>query len=284
MKQIVTAIIILIMLLIPSGVYAKDIHEAAIQGDVNKVKEIIQKEPDEVHAKDTQGRTALHRAAQKGNIEMVEFLIASGADMNAKDDNGRTPLIYALDFNNFDIANLLIEKGANVKIADNRGLVALHWAAGLGKEDLAKVLLSKGTDINVRNTFRGWTPLYTAASQGKKEMVEFLLTKGADINITDNIKRNVLTVALESEEPEIAEVLIKKGINTKNKDTMGVTPLHWACYRGYEGIVKNLISQGADVNLVITDGPYKGYTPLKLAKEGGHEDIEKLLKENGAKK
>ena len=41
------------------------------------------------------GMTPLHAAAGKGLKEIVELLIAEGADVNAKDDKGRTPLDLA---------------------------------------------------------------------------------------------------------------------------------------------------------------------------------------------
>jgi ankyrin repeat protein len=49
-----------------------------------------------VNGADTQGRTALHGAAQWGLTEVVKFLHANGADLNASDKRGFTPLDHAL--------------------------------------------------------------------------------------------------------------------------------------------------------------------------------------------
>ncbi len=57
------------------------------------------------------GMTPLHAAAGKGLKEIVELLIAEGADVNAKDDKGRTPLDLAIINNETEIADLLRKHG-----------------------------------------------------------------------------------------------------------------------------------------------------------------------------
>jgi hypothetical protein len=53
----------------------------------------------------------LHRAAYHGHKEIVELLIAKGADVNAKDDDGKTPLNWAIDFKKTETADLLRKHG-----------------------------------------------------------------------------------------------------------------------------------------------------------------------------
>jgi ankyrin repeat protein len=71
----------------------------AIQGHANEA-ELLVTAGANVNARDNRfGETPLHFAtdcfeAAVGNLEMVRFLIAHGADVNAKDGNGVTPLGY----------------------------------------------------------------------------------------------------------------------------------------------------------------------------------------------
>jgi ankyrin repeat protein len=50
----------------------------------------------DVNAIDTQGDTALHGAAQKGDDQVVQFLVDHGAKLDIKDKKGRTPLDAAM--------------------------------------------------------------------------------------------------------------------------------------------------------------------------------------------
>ena len=63
----------------------------------------------------------------KGDIEAVKSMIAAGTDINEK-SVGMTPLMYAARYNRVEIVNLLIAKGADLKIKSNRGFTALEYA------------------------------------------------------------------------------------------------------------------------------------------------------------
>jgi len=56
-----------------------------------------------VNAKSEMGRTTLHSAAREGHTEVIELLIAKGADVNVKDKDGTTPLDMADDKETADL-------------------------------------------------------------------------------------------------------------------------------------------------------------------------------------
>ena len=68
-----------------------------------------------MNAKDKIGGTPLHLAAYSGLKEIVELLIANGANMNAKIDagkwKGQTSLSLAIQNNQTEIADLLRKHG-----------------------------------------------------------------------------------------------------------------------------------------------------------------------------
>jgi hypothetical protein len=80
---------------------------------------------------------------------------------------------------------------------------------------------------------------------------------------------------------DIVELLISKGANVNvvatQGDYKGYTPLIFACKNGNKDIVELLVSKGADLKAVILEGDYKGYTPLMFAVQIGNKDIESLL-------
>jgi ankyrin repeat protein len=71
--------------------------------------------------------TPLANAIAKGDVEAVKKFIEYGADVNEK-SNGCTPLMLAARYNNVEIINLLLAKGANLKTKDDKGYTALRYA------------------------------------------------------------------------------------------------------------------------------------------------------------
>ena len=57
---------------------------------------------------DSEGRTALITAAARGHLDIVQVLLAGGADANIKDKTGRTALFHALEARYDDVADVLV--------------------------------------------------------------------------------------------------------------------------------------------------------------------------------
>ena len=93
-----------------------------------------------VKAKDNDGKTALMYAAEKGQKETVELLLAKGADINAKDKYGKTALMYAARKGYKEIVELLLAKGADINAKDKYGKTALDYAKGKNKEKIVEYL------------------------------------------------------------------------------------------------------------------------------------------------
>jgi cytohesin len=217
----------------------------------------------------------LHEAALAGDIERVRSLISKGADVNEKGPRGKTALHCASEKGHAEVARLLIGKGAYVNAIYRPVGTPLHYAAMTGDKKTIELLLSKGADINAKNR-RGRTPLFEAmasSAAGRKEAVELLIAKGAevpalhlaaymadiekvkkclqdsiDVNAQENAGCTALHVAVNSGKKDIVEFLIRKYANVHAKDSLGVTPLYYAATHNYVDIADFLLSKGADVN------------------------------------
>ncbi|KAG6468081.1 hypothetical protein ZIOFF_072649 [Zingiber officinale] len=68
---------------------------------------------------DSEGRTALHWAVDRGHLDAVKTLLDNDAHVNAKDDEGQTPLHYAALCEREEIAKLLVSRHADPSMKDN---------------------------------------------------------------------------------------------------------------------------------------------------------------------
>ncbi len=126
----------------------KEFIRAAKKGDMSKLNELLASQPGLVEtARDTDGSTALHCAAWKGNIEAVKALLAAGAPVNvhnANDHWGTTPLHAAAHANNTAIAELLIAAGAEINAKDMNGQTPLVHTTFHKANAAAKLLAKHG--------------------------------------------------------------------------------------------------------------------------------------------
>jgi ankyrin repeat protein len=83
-----------------------------------------------IEAMNYDGLTALHLAAQHGNMTAVDVLLRVGAQIDACDGkNGRTALFYAVERNDSPLVALLLTRGANPAVTTYSGCTAVQVAA-----------------------------------------------------------------------------------------------------------------------------------------------------------
>ncbi|NDQ56143.1 MAG: hypothetical protein GZ088_03595 [Acidipila sp.] len=183
-----------------------EIHDAARQGDLEKIQSLLKTNPDLVFSEDDQGSSPLHMAAWRGQKDVAELLLASGADVNAKDNFNITPLQTAAMFDHKDVAQLLLAHKADVNAKNNKGTTSLHYAAISGYKDVVELLLASKADVNARR-IDGDTPLIWAAMTGSKDVAELLLANGADVNANGRNARTPLQVAAVAGHKDVVELL-----------------------------------------------------------------------------
>lgn len=96
------------------------IHDCAREGEIDNLRKYIGNGVS-VNLKDSEGRTPLHWAVDRGHANIVELLLNNHADVNAKDNEGQTPLHYAAMCDREDIAELLVKRNADRDVKDNEG-------------------------------------------------------------------------------------------------------------------------------------------------------------------
>jgi ankyrin repeat protein len=217
--------------------------------------------------------------------DAAEYLLNFGADANKTADDGTTAIFYALSQKNsekdFDLIELLVANGANIDKANLEGITPLILCCNEPDFEFTRYLLEFGADANKANN-DGHTPFFYALQKKSIEIMDLLLTYGADINAIDESGATPLIYSLYSEKIDfhMVKCLVSNGADVNKANKYSTTPLNIACYKNNIEIVKYLIENGAKktINIMNTNG----YTPLKIAIENNNQEMIEYLISQGA--
>ena len=153
------------------------IHRAIVTGHVEIMKLLIYKSKGaDLNTSSCSEHTPLTCAILKENLEIVEELIKSGADVDK--DYGWTPLTMAIHKGNQEITILLTRNAANPNFFDSKNWTPISRAIEEENLEITKLLVDNGADVNMADG-SSWTPVNYAIFKGKKEIVITLLENGA---------------------------------------------------------------------------------------------------------
>ena len=193
----------------------KELLDATKRGDVAAVRSLLEEGADP-NASQGDGLSALHLAAQAGNLDIVKVLIGAGAEVEAKTRIGDyTPLHLASWGAHASAVSALIEAGADPgAVSTTSGVTPLHLAAkATNGESTVRALLEHGAPVDVRESAYGQTPLIFAASYGRTTAIRELLSHGADpatsTEVVDVLKRTVIDKEAQARLQEVATEIRK---------------------------------------------------------------------------
>ena len=119
-----------------------------------------------INKKGDNGFNALHYAAFRGNIKILEKLIQSGADINLKNNSGLNVMHMAAQGDQPNVLVFFKERyDMQVSTLDSVLSTPLHWASYMGAEASVDYLTCWNSDINARDK-DGFTPLHLAVMTG----------------------------------------------------------------------------------------------------------------------
>jgi ankyrin repeat protein len=218
---------------------------------------------------DTDGLTALHRAALSGHAGVLNLLLDRGADANEKNADGVTAFEWASWHNNVNVRKILKERGAKQ---------TLITASIIGDTDEAWRFLESGSDVNATGLF-GLTALIHAANKDHTAVVRLLLDNSADINAKHTDGSTALMWASWHGYGEMVKLLLERGAEPNIKHNQGWTALMAAAWNGHRNVAKLLLDRGADLGT----RDQRGYTASQYAKAGRQKGIMDLLRAYGGK-
>ncbi|MBC8010145.1 MAG: ankyrin repeat domain-containing protein [Burkholderiales bacterium] len=269
---------------------------------------------------DTQGATALHRAVQRAHEDVVTYLLLLGARTDLTDRRGNTPYMAASNWFGLSMdwmrAMLLLAAGDARSPLNHEGLDALGLAVARGNEQSAQLLIWAGADPLASVGEQG-TPMHIACREGQQRLIDLLrrngvtepewvdpvpqkrleqyvkrgllpqvreLVAGGEVSLATlgGKGRTLLTEAVHSRRPDMADLLLELGSDPEQTDKDGGTLLHATTAWDYGSINlfrARLIARG----VALDHADHAGLTPLmKAARHGADWSGLRQLVEAGA--
>jgi len=134
----------------------------------------------------------IHEAALQGNMKSLKQFMDEVTDIDAWDDRQISPLGYAVACGNLEVVKALLAKGASLAAVDGQNNTVLHYAAGYGQKALLEELLQRGDSIWADNKWaelrnnKGQTVVDAARVNRKGQVLDFLRERlGTDVVAVD---------------------------------------------------------------------------------------------------
>jgi len=190
---------------------------------------VLQANPKAANRRDDDERLPIHWATSYNRLPIVEILVErKDFDADVQDGAGWTCLMMAASLKDGDdLVQLLLAKGADPSMTTNNGQTALHFAASKSNLDIAKKLLDNKASAKVKDK-RGQLPLHRAAAIGNVPMLKLLLDHNSPVNATDIDGCTALHHAIAEGHGDTALVLLKAGAVTDKQDHSGAFAINLA--------------------------------------------------------
>lgn len=242
---------------------ASVMHRAAKRGDIDIVKALLKHKPDLSLTLPQNNATALHIAAREGHIEVVVSLVQYGASASVLDNEERTPLAISAEKSHTDVVKFLLEN-----VTDTAELVAIMTNEQISSHEVKQLIVQKiksiDPEIDVSMFFKG-----SVDAVKDSRWDEFLSHKNENVREAARaLANNDISTAVEN-----LTVLLEHMPN----DNI------WQAARS--GSIKNVqswLERGVDINArqKLEKGIYN--TPLCFGITSGNISLVEYLLQNGA--
>ena len=288
-----------------------ELAERAHCGDLDGVKTLIQQHVD-VNMMNSSNQTALYIACVKGHTEIVQYLLDNGASVSL----GAKPLIAAVRYSRYNCVKLLLQYHADANCTNAQGespmsvalqkyhfsiiLLLVHYGAipSESLDDIAVLLLKRAKAehataiqklidrnfIKFTSGSRFLAVFGFAFKRGSLELAERMLwNESYWYSKMEQLYPDAAYYSAKNNWPTVLSKLFEKRVDI-NILTDGKSPLYIACEEGHENVVKLLLNNGADPNVPNEAGVLKALSsPLQITVQHGNVVIFDMLLENGAK-
>ena len=251
------------------------LHAAVVKGDVPMINTLLQHGAC-ANTRPTTKKPALVIAVERGDCDTVRKILEhSEPDLEAKAPGGATALYTAVSRGEKEIVQLLLAHGANPNAKPSGSQPALFKAYKNGYKEIVNIML-EAPSLDVNATPPGGTSiLWHAAEAVDREILQLLLGHGAKVDLKPPGQATAMYRAAVRGDLHTAESLLGYGAKVDAKPPGGSTALWQAADQGNQAIVRLLLAHGANVNAK----PAGSETALTRATKKGNSDMVRLLLE-----
>ncbi|KAL8650706.1 MAG: hypothetical protein Q9226_005029 [Calogaya cf. arnoldii] len=249
---------------------------------------------------DASGLSPFQDAIVQGDMKAISSLLSQGVDIEDYSPTGEKPLMLAASNSHYQVIQLLLDHGANINSTSNKGWTTLMHTVRNGDRAVVQQLIEHGADVNHLSPDR-WTALAEATYRGHRDITALLLEQGADTESRSSHDFTPLMHASYKGDQVAVKLLLGAGANVDVSSNHDETAILLAAAGGYTSIVSILLEAGAAPEPAWARGPNddskegeqqakekavgepedrahaRGWTPLMLASQGGHQEIARIL-------
>jgi len=219
---------------------------AAVIGGHGEIVKTLLARGARVDHRNTRRETALHLAAERGNLAIVTQLLDASADPTALTRNKVTPLMSAAASGKPACFAHLLSLGLTPDAVDREKRTLMHYAALGGSEVILERVAELGVSVTERDR-HGKSPLMFAAEEGSFDGVLWLADHGADLTEKTAKGDTVLHIAARSNASAIQIAgLVERGLDVNAPGLAGTVPLMSAILANRPDAAQGLMRMGAD--------------------------------------
>ena len=228
-----------------------DIVDAAVNGDLATVNQLLVEDNDLLNQQDEFDRTSLLGAAYGGHSALVARLLTLGAELELQNDRGLTATHMACAGNNASCLSLLLDTGASLAARTEFDVTPLMLAACLGSVDCVALLVARGgatLDVDARRGEEndGDTALHAAVAMNRASITSLLLQAGANPTIRDKHGRTPLDCAQEDGHAQCIALLEPAVAEPQRARTLKARTLIDAAHAIHEARAGNICNHDDD--------------------------------------
>ena len=261
----------------------KALHVAAIEGRIDILKLLLNKDPSEINTKGENDNTPLNLAALNGQVDIVSFLLKYNASISELNEESETVLHIAANEENSSILKLLLERCSKEDLLsiDSEGYTALHNAIESGYIENVTLILEKAAKLKILGQ------LLSVTTNDKKDVLSLInglenKAHGNDLYhaifnhnvITEENKNDIFLDAVRKNCLDLIKILVNEfACDVNAKSTDGTPALGLAASQGHLDVVQYLIENGANTKAIDNEG----LTALHIAADCGQTHIVSYL-------